>query len=231
MRNTQKWNEVQSSKQTEKEKSPRTHSHRHIRSNRKKREQKTTKNKIQINVLLQQLPILFPCTLLSALCQCHCLSTVSHSLFILLPLFIHLFSPLPSLSFITLMKKEKKKKRGECSEDIPRGQASAGRGDAERWRGTESVERKRENMIWCSPAMPTDKILVLCKKRLESYSKQRGHGEANALKFIICSLSKLNASTYTCGIQAFTENTLAYSHTSSVERLSKTYGFLRWLTL
>lgn len=152
MRNTQKWNEVQSSKQTEKEKSPRTHSHRHIRSNRKKREQKTTKNKIQINVLLQQLPILFPCTLLSALCQCHCLSTVSHSLFILLPLFIHLFSPLPSLSFITLMKKEKKKKRGvlwRYSKGAgERWQRRCGKMKRDRERGEK--ERKYDMMFPCN---------------------------------------------------------------------------------
>lgn len=114
-------------------------------------------------------------------------SSYSLSLFICFP---------PSLSFITLMKK----RGGECSEDIPRGQPSAGRGDAERWRGTESEERgglgETENMIWCSPAMPTDKILALCKKkkRLESYSKQRGHGEGCTRKFIICSLSELDAS-------------------------------------
>lgn len=81
---------------TEKKKNHHAHTPTDTYIASEKREQKSTKNKIQINVLLQQqLPILFPCTLLSALCQCHCLSTVSHSLFILLPLFIHLFPPLP----------------------------------------------------------------------------------------------------------------------------------------
>lgn len=67
----------------------------HRRGSKKKKSgrRRSTKNKIQINVLLQQLPILFPCTFLSALYQCHCLRTVSHSLFILALLFIHLFSP------------------------------------------------------------------------------------------------------------------------------------------
>lgn len=43
-------------------------------------------------------PNLIPLYILRALCRCHCLSTVSHSLFILPPLFIHLFSTPPSLS-------------------------------------------------------------------------------------------------------------------------------------
>lgn len=128
VRNRQKKSEMKRSLAgTEKEKNHHAHTPTDTYIGSEKREQKSTKNKIQINVLLQQqLPILFPCTLLSALCQCHCLSAVSHSLFILLTLFIHLFPPLP------LFHNPDEKTGGECSEDIPRGQPSAGRGDAER---------------------------------------------------------------------------------------------------
>lgn len=66
----------------------------------------------------------------------------------------------PSLSFITMMKKQAGGGGAGCSEDIPRGHTRVGRG---RWREMKrDGERraKKEKMCDVPPAMPTDKILV-----------------------------------------------------------------------
>lgn len=201
-------------------KKPHTHTFwdTHNQGTKKEGRPKSTKNKIQINVLPLQLPILFPCTLPSALCQCHCLSTVSHSLFILPPLFIHLFFPLP------LFYNPDEKNGGERSEDIPRGQTSAGRGDAVGWRGMEREERDRhrgrENMIWCSIAMPTDKILVLCKRGLRATPNKGVRMEAalKSLSFVGCQSSMQTRTHALC-----TESELAYSHTSAASAKRRAY--------
>lgn len=80
-----------------------TYSHAHTRRTRRNKKRETDRSKAQKTHDSNQCspaaaPNLIPLYILRALCRCHCLSTVSHSLFILPPLFIHLFSTPPSLS-------------------------------------------------------------------------------------------------------------------------------------
>lgn len=130
---------------------------------------------------------------------------------------------------------------GECSEDIPRGQTSVGRGNAESWRGKASEgggrgreremqkeEKKYDMMVPCNANRQDPRPV---EKRLESYSKQRGHGEGSTLKFIICSLPELNASMYTRGIRACTEKMLADTQLQSRGVLIKPRCLLQRLTL
>lgn len=79
----------------------RTHTHAEPEEIKKKgdrQKQSTKKNHDSNQCSPAAAPNLIPLYILRALCRCHCLSTVSHSLFILPPLFIHLFSTPPSLS-------------------------------------------------------------------------------------------------------------------------------------
>lgn len=82
-----------------------THSPAHTRRTRRNKKRETDRSKAHKKKKHDSnqcspaaAPNLIPLYILRALCRCHCLSTVSHSLFILPPLFIHLFSTPPSLS-------------------------------------------------------------------------------------------------------------------------------------
>lgn len=101
----------------------------------------------------------------------------------------------PPLPFITLMKKCQRVlwRYSEGAEECWQRRSSEMKRDRER--RVERERQKIENITWCSPAMPTDKILVLCKKkkkkRLESHLKQRGHKRGCTQKFNNGSLSEL----------------------------------------
>lgn len=167
----------------------------------------------------------------SVLCQCHCLSTVSHSLFILLPLFIHLFpphTPHPSLALFH----NPDEKTGECALKIfRRGRRVFGRearrGDEEGRRAKGEAQKKkkqRENTTRRSPPPQSrrreTRSSVSCKTRLESHSKQRGHGGGCGLE--ACrTLQPVRARTlctyaYTCAPYGFSREVRC---------------FLQWLTL
>lgn len=108
----------------------------------------------------------------------------------------------PSLSFITLMKKMRGGgmlwRYSEGAEECWQRRCREMKRDGDQREG----DRKLRNMKWCSPAIPTDKILVLCKRGLKASENKGVMLETALKKFIICRPSKLNASTYTCGIQA-----------------------------
>lgn len=101
-----KRNEVKPSRRTEKKTTrTNTHSPAHTRRTRRNKKRETDRSKAHKKKKHDSnqcspaaAPNLIPLYILRALCRCHCLSTVSHSLFILPPLFIHLFSTPPSLS-------------------------------------------------------------------------------------------------------------------------------------
>lgn len=66
----------------------------------------------------------------------------------------------PSLSFITMMKKQAGGGGAGCSEDIPRGHTRVGRGRCREMKRDGERRAKKEKMYDVPPAMPTDKILV-----------------------------------------------------------------------
>lgn len=120
----------------------------------------------------------------SVLCQCHCLSTVSHSLFILLPLFIHLFpphTPHPSLALFH----NPDEKTGECALKIfRRGRRVFGRearrGDEEGRRAKGEAQKKKKtrkhDTTFPPSAKPTtrDEILRLVQNEAGEPLKTKG---------------------------------------------------------
>lgn len=144
------------------EKSPRTHSHRHIHSSKKRQTEKHKKqdsNQCSPAAAPNLIPLyIAQCSLSVSLPQC----SSSFPLHLTPSLYSSVFPP-PSL---TLMKK-----RGRVlwrySEGVDKCWQRRWR-EMKRDRDRREKKRKRhwqrENMIWCSPEMPTDKTLVLCKR-------------------------------------------------------------------
>lgn len=142
-----------------------THSHAHTRRtrrNKKKgdRQKQSTKKKTRFKSM-------FSCSSSQSYSLVHSQSSLSVSLpqySISFPLHLtpSFYSSVfhPSLSFITMMKKQAGGGGAGCSEDIPRGHTRVGRGRCREMKRDGERRAKKEKMCDVPPAMPTDKILV-----------------------------------------------------------------------
>lgn len=142
-----------------------THSHAHTRRtrrNKKKGRQTEAKHKKK-----PRFKSMFSCSSSQSYSLVHSQSSLSVSLpqySISFPLHLtpSFYSSVfhPSLSFITMMKKQAGGGGAGCSEDIPRGHTRVGRGRCREMKRDGERRAKKEKMCDVPPAMPTDKILV-----------------------------------------------------------------------
>lgn len=147
------------------------------------------------------------------------------------PPFIHLFSALPLFH-------NPDEKTGESALKIFRGGrwvlAETMQKDEEGQRAKRETHRKRENVMWCSPPMPTDKILVLCKRDLRANQNKRVIVEASLkhLSFVACQSSmQAHALVMFRLVQKIHLHIQMHTQLQSRDVLIKAQCFLQWVTL
>lgn len=153
--------------QKKKKKNTRTNTHSHAHTRRTRRNKKKGDRQKQSTKKKPRFKSMFSCSSSQSYSLVHSQSSLSVSLpqySISFPLHLtpSFYSSVfhPSLSFITMMKKQAGGGGAGCSEDIPRGHTRVGRGRCREMKRDGERRAKKEKMCDVPPAMPTDKILV-----------------------------------------------------------------------